>query len=204
MSSTKPSRPRGRPRNSDGSATAERLVQAAAAICAERGLGGCTLTRIAAEADVHPTAIYNHFAGRDDLLYAVAVRALDQLTRAARGATSGTATFTSLAATYLRPDMTGPRHILAEIHVASRRNEHLGRLIGEWHRDWTTAMLPLLSPADPEPRATVQTLFLLLLGLCHVDELAAVGATRDGVVDRVEHVVEALLVARDDGHVTQR
>lgn len=194
-SSTKLSRPRGRPRNADGSVTAERLVVSAASVCAERGFDGCTLARIATRADVHPTAIYNHFGSRDDLLYAVAVRALEQLTQVAAD-TSGSATFQAIAATYLQPAMAEPRQLLAEIHVASRRNQHLTELLAGWHVRWTEAMLPLMPASDDEPRATIQTLFMLLLGLCHVDQLTAVGAPRDAVVGRVAELVDTLVPDR--------
>ncbi len=165
----------------------------AAAVCAERGFDGCTLARIAARADVHPTAIYNHFDSRDDLLYAVAVRALERLTQVAADTPGNAATFKELAATYLQPTMAEPRQILAEIHVASRRNLHLAELLAGWHSRWTEAMLPLIPTSDGEPRATVQTLFMLLLGLCHVDQLTAVAAPRDAVIVRVAGLVDALL-----------
>ena len=54
-------RPRGRPPRADGAATAERLVDAASSVCAEYGYDGSTVSLIAERADVHPTAIYNHF-----------------------------------------------------------------------------------------------------------------------------------------------
>lgn len=191
---TKPSRPRGRPRNADGSVTAARLVESAASVCAEHGLDGCTLARIAARADVHPTAVYNHFDSRDDLLYAVAVRALEQLTNAAiTTPTAGRSTFAALAAMYLQPLMAEPRQVLAEIHVAGRRNDHLAALLADWHRRWTAAMLPRIGGPDEEARATIQTLFMLLLGLCHVDQLAAVDAPRDRVVERVAGLVDTLV-----------
>lgn len=162
-------------------------------MCADRGFDGCTLTRIAAYADVHPTAIYNHFDSRDDLLYAVALRALDQLTEVAARTSAGSAAFRDIAARYLQPDMSEPRQILAEIHVASQRHAHLAELLSGWHRQWAETMITSVSPNDADPQATVQALFLLLLGLCHVDQLAAVDASRDAVIERVSEMVRVLV-----------
>ena len=186
-------RPRGRPRNSDGLDTAQRLIDSAAKVCAERGFDGCTLARIAAHAEVHPTAIYNHFDSRDDLLYVVAVRALDQMTEVAARAPGGTVGFSDIAVTYLQPDMSEPRQILAEIHVASQRHAHLAELLSGWHRRWADSMITSLPSDDPEPGATVQALFMLLLGLCHLDQLAAVHAPRSAVNERVTAMVRTLV-----------
>jgi AcrR family transcriptional regulator len=187
------SRPRGRPRNVDGAETAQRLIESAAKVCAERGFDGCTLSRIASEADVHPTAIYNHFDSRDALLYAVAVRALEQLTTVASRTVDGAVPFGDVAAMYLDPEMIEQRQVLAEIHVASQRNDHLADLLAEWHKRWADAMVGALPADDPDPRATVQALFLLLLGLCHVDQLGAVEAPRAAVVGRVTDMVRTLV-----------
>lgn len=162
-------------------------------MCAERGFDGCTLTRIALHADVHPTAIYNHFDSRDDLLYAVALRALDRLTEVAARTPDGTLAFSDIAARYLQADMSEPRQILAEIHVASLRHEHLAELLAGWHRQWAETMVTSISADDDNPRATVQALFLLLLGLCHVDQLTAVDAPRDAVIGRVSEMVRVLV-----------
>lgn len=186
-------RPRGRPRNVDGADTAQRLVESAARVCAVNGFDGCTLTRIASDADVHPTAIYNHFDSRDDLLYAVAVRALEQLTDVATQTSEVSVPFTEVAAMYLHPKMSQQRQLLAEIHVASERNEHLAELLSGWHKRWADAMVESLPPGDPHPAATVQAMFLLLLGLCHVDQLAAVNAPRAAVVERVTDMVHVLV-----------
>lgn len=189
----KASRPRGRPRNADGQVTTQRLIEAAAAVWAERGFDGCTLARIATHADVHPTAIYNHFDSRDELLYAVAVRALDQLTEAATLLPDGRIDFAAIVAVYLEPSMSEPRQILAEIHVVGQRNEHLAALLAAWHLRWADTMINSLPASDRQPRATVQAMFMLLLGLCHADQLSAVGAARPDVVDRVSDMLRVLV-----------
>ncbi|OMC18507.1 TetR/AcrR family transcriptional regulator [Mycobacterium sp. SP-6446] len=186
-------RPRGRPRNSDGQATAERLLDAAAAVCVERGFERSTLPRIAERAGVSPTAVYNHFHSREELLYTAAVRALDQITAAALRTAGGEQTLQAIATAYLRPEMSQHRRLIAELHLASRRDERLASLIAQWHRDYGDRFVGALSGTDPNPRATTKVVFLLLLGLCHFDDVSAIRAPRAAVTERVEHMIEMLV-----------
>ena len=183
---------RGRPPNSDGQETAARLLDAAAAACAESGFDGATLAEIARRAGVTAAAIYNHYESREDLLYAAGVRALERVTDVVpQGAGADAARL--IAAAYLRPELKDTRRLLAELHVASARDHRLAQLLGSWHRSWAQALKAVLPPGDPDPDATVKTLFLLLLGLCHYDDLVAVKSTPGAVVDRVEDIVDTLI-----------
>ncbi|MBV8982757.1 MAG: TetR/AcrR family transcriptional regulator [Acidimicrobiia bacterium] len=186
---------RGRPPNSDGQETAARLLDAAAAACAESGFDGATLNEIARRAGVTAAAIYNHYESREDLLYAAGVRALERVTDVVpQGAGADAARL--IAAAYLRPELKQTRRLLAELHVASARDRSLAQLLGSWHRSWAQALKAVLPADDPAPEATVKTLFLLLLGLCHYDNLAAVKSTQAAVVDRVEDLVDILIPPR--------
>jgi AcrR family transcriptional regulator len=179
-------RGRGRPPKSEGLVTAQRLTEAAATICATQGFDGATLARIAARAGVHPTAVYNHFESREDLLYAAARRSLEQMTAGVFGATGGKPTPRSIAAAYLQPSMREQRRVLAEIHVASGRDERLATLLAEWHRATTEELLAAIPHEDPNPRASIKAFFLLLLGLCHLEDLPAITAPAAEVAERVE------------------
>lgn len=190
-----PSRRRGRPPRSDGQATASRLLDAAAVVCAERGFDGSTLAEIAARADVTPTAIYNHFDSREALLYAAAVRGLDEMTAVAQQGGSGQVTLPAIAAAYLRPEMRQTRRLIAELHLASGRDERLAALLAEWHATYVDVITNALRDVDPAPEVTAKTLFLVLLGLCHLDDLPAVEAPHAAVVARVEQLVAALAPA---------
>jgi len=183
---------RGRPPNSDGQETAARLLDAAASACAEYGFDGATMNAIAKRAGVTAAAIYNHFESRENLLYAAGVRALERVTDVVPRE-AGTDAARLIAAAYLRPELKETRRLLAELHVASARDRHLAQLLGSWHRSWAQALKGVLPADDPSPDATVKALFLLLLGLCHFDDVSAVRATQADVVDRVEHVVDALV-----------
>jgi AcrR family transcriptional regulator len=186
---------RGRPPNSDGQETKARLLDAAAAACAESGFDGATLNEIARRAGVTAAAIYNHYESREDLLYAAGVRALERVTDVVPPDV-GVDAARIIAAAYLKPELKQTRRLLAELHVASARDRHLAHLLGSWHRSWAQALKAILPADDPSPDATVKALFLLLLGLCHFDDLSAVRATPDGVVDRVEDLVDALIPPR--------
>jgi DNA-binding transcriptional regulator YbjK len=98
-----------------------------------------------------------------------------------------------IAAAYLRPELKETRRLLAELHAASARDPRLAQLLGSWHRSWAQALKAVLPANDPAPDATVKLFFLLLLGLCHFDDLVAVRATQADVVDRVEDLVDALI-----------
>lgn len=190
-------RRRGRPPKSDGTLTATRLLDAAAAVCAEHGFEGSTLALVAARANVTPTAIYNHFGSREDLLYEAAVRGLEKITAFALETSGTPRTTQAIASAYLRPEMRQTRRLIAELHLASARDERLARLLAGWHRQWQATFDEVLPPTDPNPKATVKMLYLLLLGLCHFDDIPAVRAPRAAVAERAERLV-ALLVGEDD------
>ena len=131
-------------------------------------------------------AAYNHYASREDLLYAAAVHGLERITTMSVKLIAGGGTAPALASAYLRPEMRATRRLLAELHLASGRDERLAALLAAWHRTWTKVMIERLPAGDPTPAATVKAIFLLLLGLCHYDDLPAVRAPRAAVAERAE------------------
>lgn len=183
---------RGRPPNSDGQETRARLLEAAAVVCAEQGFDGATVNAIAARAGVTGAAIYNHFDSREDLLYAAGVEGLRRVTEVVpQGIGAGAAR--AIAAAYLRPGLQQTRRLLAELHLAGGRDPKLADMLAGWHRTWTDALIALLPDDDPAPEATVKALFLLLLGLCHIEALDAVEATPEELAERVDRLVDALV-----------
>lgn len=197
MATRTPSR-RGRPPRSDGQVTQARLLDAAAAACVDHGFDGATLQEIGRRAGVTATAIYNHFGSREDLLYAAGVRGLQRITDAV-GEEPDTSGFAGIAAAYLRPDMADARRLLAELHLASRRDARLKELLGSWHRTEAARVRSLLGPDDPAADAAVKTLFLVLLGLCHLEDLDAVEADPGAVTERVTELVRMLRPPRAGG-----
>ena len=181
---------RGRPPKAEAGDTRDRLLAAATEACAEVGYDRATLQEIAGRAGVTATAIYNHFGSREELLHLAGVLGLQQMTDtiAAHGPDAG---FTGIALAYLRPDMAGTRRLLAELHVAGRRDARLATLLDGWHRAEAERLVERL-PADADAQATVKALFLLLLGLCHLDDLSAVAADPDAVARRVALLAAAV------------
>lgn len=179
-------RGRGRPPKSEGLFTAQALLDAATEVCAERGFDGTTVVGVAQRIGVSPAAVYNHYANREDLLYAAAVQGLERITRLSMRSMRGPEAAPQLASAYLRPEMRSTRRLLAELHSASSRDDRLASLLADWHRTWTAAMVERMPADDPAPAATVKTIFLLLLGLCHYEDLSAVRAPRAAVSERAE------------------
>lgn len=169
--------------------TRRRLLEAASEACAERGFDGATLQEVARRAGVTATALYNHFESREALLYEAGVAGLRRMTEAVRGA--GHTSFADVARAYLRPEMSETRRLLAELHVASRRDPHLAEMLDAWHRSEAEA-LTAARGGRSYAIATVKALFLLLLGLCHLEDLEAVAADDDALVASVVRMAEAL------------
>jgi AcrR family transcriptional regulator len=77
---------------------AARVVDVAARIADAEGLDAVTLARVAGELGVRPPSLYNHVDGRADLLRAIAVLSVRELTAALREATVGRSGADALAA----------------------------------------------------------------------------------------------------------
>lgn len=201
-----PRRRRGRPRGSDGRATAERLLAAATSICVEHGFDGTTLALIAERADVSPSAIYNHFESREDLLYAAAVRGIERITSVAREVADDIRGFPAIAAAYLRPDMRETRRLILELEMASGRDDRLAELMGAWHRAMAKEVVVALPETADTARARVKAMFLVLLGLCHLEDLSTIRASTSDVTSLVEEVVGMLVAldAADPGDTGER
>ena len=187
-----PTRRRGRPVNADGEETRERLLDSAAATCAETGFDGATMSQIARRAGLTPAAIYNYYESREDLLYAAGRRGLERVTEVVPDG-AGADAAQMIATAYLRPELAQTRRLLAELHLASHRDPKLAALLGSWHEAWADALRRVLPAGDPEPDATVKVLFLLLLGLCHLDDVSSVRSDPGAVAERIEDLVDVLV-----------
>lgn len=184
-------RRRGRPPKSDDPATRDRLLEAAAEACVEVGFEAVTLAGVASRAGVTPAAVYNHFAGKDELLYTAGRLAIARL--GARVAPTGDPAHGAheVAAAFLDPSFRASRRLILELHLAGARHPELAEQLAGWHREFA-ALSAAQSPSDHRDDATVKAFFLLLLGLCHVDDLAAIDAPAPELRDRVHRVIDAL------------
>lgn len=151
-----------------------------------------TLEAIGRRAGMTPAGIYNHFGGKAELLYAAGVYALERMGDVLGGDDTAPRTVRDVAAAYLRPEMATARRLFVELHLAGSRHPELARHLALWHQQWAQAFAGVAPPEDDEPAATVKVLFLVLLGLCHVDGLPDMRASPDGLEARVDRLIDSL------------
>jgi AcrR family transcriptional regulator len=185
-------RGRGRPPKSDHEPTRERLLEAASDAFAERGFAGATVTGIAARVGVTPAAVYNHFGSKDELLYLAGRHALDQLVATMSATGRAPRELRDLAELYLQPGMARARLLLLELHMAAVRRPELAAHLAAWHEDVANQLAPLGSRPNAQQRARVKALFLLLLGLCHLEQLDAIDADPQRLTAEVTTMVASL------------
>jgi AcrR family transcriptional regulator len=155
----------GRPPKLDayGTPTRERLLDAAVEVCVEFGYEAATLTEIARRADVSTPAIYNHFAGKPDLMVAASRRQLDRIRS---NNTSGDRTVLATVDQWSEASTTTLTLIL-ELHMAAARHADVAALLHTWHRDNAVVQ----AERDNMSMAQVKVLYLLLMGLAHKDQI---------------------------------
>ena len=185
-------RRRGRPPKSDDPSPRDRLLDAAASACATYGFEAVTVAGIAEGAGVTATAIYNHFDTKEELLYLAGRRALEQLVATLSSNGRQLRGVNDVATAFLRPDMATTRRLLLELHMAGARHPELAAHLTAWHREFAKLFASLVPGTPTEQRATVKALFLLLLGLCHLEQLDGVRADRVQLGREVEAMVRAL------------
>lgn len=187
-------RRRGRPPKSSSAAgsPADRLLAAAGEACAELGFETVTLEAIGRRAGMTPAAIYNHFGGKAELLYAAGVYALERMGDVLAGAGAAPRTVREVAAAYLRPEMGTARRLFVELHLAGSRHPDLANHLARWHDQWTRTFAGAAPPEDDDPVTTVKVLFLVLLGLCHIDELSDMPSSPSALASRVDGLIDTL------------
>jgi AcrR family transcriptional regulator len=186
-------RRRGRPPGSDGASTRERLLAAAAARCIADGFERVTLADIAAEAGVTPAAAYNHFSGNAELVFEAADRAVQRLVDQVAG-DAGPVTIRELTVRYLDPELADARRLFLELHVAATHHPELGGLVAGWYGE-AARQLVQLAPDDPDRDASVVALFVLTLGICHVDQLNPADLPVERIAERIGSMVDHLFPA---------
>jgi AcrR family transcriptional regulator len=159
------------------------LVDAATVLIAERGVRGFSLAEASRRVGVSGAAPYRHFADRDDLLAAVAVRGLEVFTAmVAAEAADGAAAPMRLAA------MAG-----AYVRFAAEHRPLFDTLYGA---DIDKSRFPELQRAW-EP---VDELLSVVLEICDGDAAAAEALA--GAMEATAHGHAALLINGDYGHGT--
>jgi AcrR family transcriptional regulator len=105
-----------------------RVVEQAAAIADADGLGEVTLARVAADLGVRAPSLYNHVAGRADLLRLLAMQSINELADALRDAAvgrSGAEALTAIAHSYRRYAHEHPGRYTATLSAPNPDDELL-------------------------------------------------------------------------------
>ena len=194
-----PRRRRGRPpKRKGGRATRDRLLAAAAAAFAEHGFRGATLADIAERADVTTGAIYNHFAGKEDLLVAASRDALEALGGGPPDASEGAPEIAARTARALMaPGFLQAHRLLIELHLSATRSPGLASLLSEWHREGLGEWSARVPAAAGNPAAVVKLYFLTLMGLAHIDALSSIEVPQEDLEAIVDRMMRCLFAADD-------
>lgn len=183
-------RRRGRPPKSDDPATRDRLLDAAADACIEVGFDAVTVAGVAERAGVTPAAVYNHFADKAALLYTAGRLAIDRLNATVAPTGDPARAAHDVVDAFLSPSFRSSRRLILELHVAGARHPELAAHLADWHREF--AGLSVDPGGVRVPAATVKAFFLLLLGLCHLEELDAIETAAPALRSRIDRLVDAL------------
>ena len=131
------------------------------------------MDQIARRAKITTASIYNHFAGKDELLLESAVYALDTAMAQLRdtlGESSAPVEVLAVRA-FMDEDFAPTRRLLIEIHLAAMRHRRVGEIVAAWHQKRLEAAM--LAGGGRGPLAITAT-WLLLMGICHLDSFAGV------------------------------
>jgi AcrR family transcriptional regulator len=183
-------RRRGRPPKSDDLGTRDRLLAAAAEVCVDVGFDAVTVAAVAARVGVTPAAVYNHFADKAELLSTAGRLAIDRLNATIAPTGDPARAAHDVVAAFLDPSFRESRLLVRELHVAGARHPELARHLADWHREF--ADLSTQQGAGGAPAATVKAFFLLLLGLCHLDDLEAIEVSSSELRSTLDRLVDLL------------
>jgi AcrR family transcriptional regulator len=155
----------------DAPSTADRILDAAEALFAERGLAGTAVRDIAARTGLNAASLYNHFPGKEALYAAVLERGIRPMLDALaefveegdpdlRGQKRIERMMESLAA---RPCL--PRLIQYEVLTGGTR---LSPLLREWIRPLLARAQQLVEGSEAARRWKAEEIPLLVLAIYHV------------------------------------
>lgn len=179
----------GRPSKLDehGVPTRERLLDAAVDVCVESGYEGATLTEIARRAQVSTPAIYSHFADKAALMVAASQRQLERVSSANAEVSSSVL---DTVERWIDPDRAALRHFVVELHMAAARHDDLRTLLSAWHRENAATS----TERNGRPLPQVKLLYLLLMGLAHIDEID-LGVSDPDFRNELERLITGWLAA---------
>ena len=170
----------GRPPKVDehGTPTRERLLNAAVAACIEHGYEEATLSDIARRADVSTPAVYSHFSGKAELMIEASKQTLEQINA---DYLAGPSRNRNTIRAWMAPESYEMRRMLLELHRGAASHPELREMMDDWHRSHA-ANLQAQVPYEP---AELKVLYLFMMGMLHLEDMAALEADHDDVVQVV-------------------
>jgi AcrR family transcriptional regulator len=186
---TGPKRRPGRPQKTDshGIESSQRLLTAATDACIEHGFEAIRMSDIARRAGITTASVYTHYASKSELLVAAARQAFDIQVRELRFDRLPVA---GVLGVFLSPQMRATRRLVVELHSAATRHADIAEMLAAWHDEVAERSRPFVAGKDPD--AAVKAFFILLLGLCHLDDLKSVPASSDSLARTLEGIVDSL------------
>jgi AcrR family transcriptional regulator len=188
-SSLVPKRGPGRPQKTDsrGVESSQRLLTAATQACIEVGFEATRLSDIARRAGISTPSVYNHYPNKSELLVAAARHAFDVQIRDLRLERLPLA---GLVGIFLSEQMRDTRRLVVELHSAATRHADIAAMLATWHDEVAEKVRPFV--AGDDHRGAVKAFFMLLLGLCHLDDLESVPASSASLAQTLEGMVDHL------------
>lgn len=159
-------------------------------MCIEVGFDAATVAGVAARAGVTPAAVYNHFADKAELLYTAGRVAIDRLNATSAPVGDAARAAHDVVAAFLHPSFRDSRRLILELHLAGSRHPELAERLAAWHREFVGVPAEPVEGAPAPP--TVKAFFLVLLGLCHLDDLDAIDAEPSALQPCIDRIVDAL------------
>lgn len=188
-------------RANGAAATRGRILASAERLFAERGFDGVTMPMIAQASGITAGAIYKHFDSKADLFFEVVRRAVQSTPVTPTGVRLDAAALPEIVASYTERRLKRVRQLAVEMHAASTKDAQIRRLLRSTLEAQIGQMRDGLAAAqtagalDPEldPGALAHALFVMIMGLLHMETLAPqlVGdaAWRDFIRGRVAALI---------------
>lgn len=149
------------------------LLDAAAAVFAERGYDGTRIQEVVRRAGLSTGAVYGRFASKDDLLREAVISHATPHVRGMPAGTTRVADLVERLATRTTPDLAEHEALLLEAYVSARRHPEIADAIEQANRRWRQEAAPLTEAArrdgsldpDLDEQAVLFLVRVLRLGL---------------------------------------
>jgi len=160
------------PRRRKGERTAERILDAAEAVFAERGYAGATLRDVAAQVDLRTPSLYNHFPNKESLYAAVLERGispvLDALAEVVEARDRSDRDVRQVVERTM--DLVGRRPNLPRLiqHETLSGGRHLTPMLREWIQRTFARAYEMVEASSAASRWEPDQFPLLVLAMYHV------------------------------------